>query len=1076
MKMNAKGLAVASALLASSVGAADFYWRPDGDGLITNAANWTADPSANADPRAPLYFTGGAASYGVTVPRGVTYAPTGRPLMRAEAGTTITVDGRSAVWRQDDLPDGAAYADYRFDFRVGDASADADLLAFFGGENARGAFRLEDFLFRLVNDGAGGGEIHFDKGVYDLAAPNGTAVETASLNMNEAALARTCVAFHDGTALRAARVRLYAKGESATLAFDGGSHEIGILNVQRGEAAGETPRTTLAVAGNATVAIGTLYGDAGHPFAIQAAGQGVCRLGSVNQQAIPHLELNAADGGTLVWTTFAFLGQTAGTTCRIALTDGGTMDFAAGASVRLHWDGGQADAVDSTVKVVADGGRILYSAAPGADTLKGTFDEVAVGAKGLTIESAAAVTLAQPFVNKLGARGVLRLVGPGAKTLGGSGTTVAEIAVADGSLTFAAEARVTSAVTVTNGAKVAFGARDAANALAGLVVGDATSRGTLVAAPGETVRVNGPVSFRSLAFERNGSFGIGTSETIVASSKPATAETIRAWETAAVLNAEDGATYTFTAESDEAGGTRFRLTVTETPTVTLRTGTLAFPGDIPAGSPSARLVVDTADKAAAAVLKADAPLTLGGLVAQSGALVKRGAASVTIRLPAGVTNALAASNGTGKNGWDPADTSVFAFDASGAAPTTGYLGFNVAEGNVTLMGGEGACFKLPYLALVGMPVSGGLAQPSLTVDGVALDGADAILHLGAYLGAGAFATSAWLDVVNGADCRLACLSVARASSAVASAPTVTVTRAALRLRDSLRVNAVGACTSTFRFSDGALVCAPVVENYGGCANLTVANALLAADASGAPLRVDIHHDKGGVWSFSDGAVFACRALSFDKRLAVPLTLAFGGATWRAGDAENALALSNADGNLVIETTTDDGLALAVMADQTVRLAHPITGRGGVVKTGAGTLCLDAPEAWSFEGPLDVREGTVRLATGLMRTGARLRGAGTLVGGAFANATIESGNATARLTLDGVTFTGMTRIDFGRDESDPVRVPQTRVPVAAVSGAAPDVSGWRAKGLGVKGAHARFSVDEGVVYADIDWQGTLLIIR
>lgn len=70
------------------------------------------------------------------------------------------------------------------------------------------------------------------------------------------------------------------------------------------------------------------------------------------------------------------------------------------------------------------------------------------------------------------------------------------------------------------------------------------------------------------------------------------------------------------------------------------------------------------------------------------------------------------------------------------------------------------------------------------------------------------------------------------------------------------MNAVGACTSTFLFSDGAQVCAPVVENYGGCANLTVANALLAADASGAPLRVDIHHDKGGVWSFSDGAVFA----------------------------------------------------------------------------------------------------------------------------------------------------------------------------------------------------------------------------
>ena len=82
--------------------------------------------------------------------------------------------------------------------------------------------------------------------------------------------------------------------------------------------------------------------------------------------------------------------------------------------------------------------------------------------------------------------------------------------------------------------------------------------------------------FRSLAFERNGAFGIGTSATIVASSEPATAETVRAWEAAAVLNAEDGAPYTFTAESDEAGGTRFRLTVTETPTVTLRTGTLAL--------------------------------------------------------------------------------------------------------------------------------------------------------------------------------------------------------------------------------------------------------------------------------------------------------------------------------------------------------------------------------------------------------------------------------------------------------------------------------------------------------------------
>lgn len=1074
--MNAQALAVASALLASSVDAADFYWRPDGDGLITNAANWTFDPSTNANPRAPLYFTGGSASYGVTVPGGVTYAPIGRPLMRAEADTTITVDGRSATWLQKDLPDGETYADYRFDFRVGDASADSDMLAIFGGETARGAFRLEDFLFRLVNDGAGGGEIHFDKGIYDLASPNGTAVEAATLNMNEAALARTRVAFHDGSTLRAARVRLYAKGEAATLAFDGGTHEIGILNVQPGEVAGEAPRTTLAVAGNATLSIGTLYGGAGHSFAIQSSGQGVCRLGSVNQQAIPNLKLNAVDGGTLVWTSYAFLGQTAGTTCRISLTDGGTMEFAAGASVRLHWSNNQADAVASTVTVVADGGRILYSSAPGADTLKGTFNEVSVGAKGLTVESAAAVTLAQPFVNKPGERGILRLVGPGAKTLGGVGTTLAEIVVAEGMLTFAADARATSAVTVTNGAKVAFGTRDAANALAGLVVGDATSRGTLVVAPGETVCVNGPVTFCKLAFERNGSFGVGTSETIVASSEPATAETIRAWETAVVLNAEDGATYTFTAESDDTGGARFRLTVTETPTVTLRTGTLAFPGGIPAGSPAARLVVDTPDKTAAVVLKADAPLSLGGLVAQSGALVKRGAASVTVRLPAGVTNALTSSHGTSVNGWDPADASVFAFDVSGAAPTTGYLGFNVAEGNVTLTGGEGACFKLPNLSQVGMPVSDGLAQPSLTVDGVALDGSAAILHLGAYLGAGAFATSARFDVVNGADCRLACLSVARASSAVASAPTVTVTRAALRLRDSLRVNSVGACTSTFLFSDGAQVYAPLVENYGGCANLTVANALLAADASGAPLRVAIHHDKGGVWSFSDGAIFSCRALSFDKRLAVPLTLAFGGATWRAGDAASALELSNADGNLIIETTTDDGLVLPVAAAQTMRLAHPIRGRGGVVKMGAGTLCLDAPEAWSFEGPLDVREGTVQVATGLMRTGTRLRGAGTLVGGTFANATIDIGYTAERLALDGVMFTGVTRIDFGRDEGAPIRVPQMRVPVATVGGAAPDVSGWRAKGLGVKGSHVRFYVEEGVAYADIDWQGALLIIR
>ena len=56
-----------------------------------------------------------------------------------------------------------------------------------------------------------------------------------------------------------------------------------------------------------------------------------------------------------------------------------------------------------------------------------------------------------------------------------------------------------------------------------------------------------------------------------------------------------------------------------------------------------------------------------------------------------------------------------------------------------------------------------------------------------------------------------------------------------------------------------------------------------------------------------------------------------------------------------------------------------------------------------------------------------------------------------LTLDGVAFTGLTRIDFGRDESNPVRVPQTRVPVATVNGAAPDVGGWRARGLGVRGA-------------------------
>lgn len=553
---------------------------------------------------------------------------------------------------------------------------------------------------------------------------------------------------------------------------------------------------------------------------------------------------------------------------------------------------------------------------------------------------------------------------------------------------------------------------------------------------------------------------------------------------------------------------------------TLKGGTFAYTGEA-ATYPGPFTVAADGDTAPVMILN-EGDLTLTDAKAVKGAAIKRGAGRLTFAPAAGASVSLSAGRGSINNSGDPSDSTPFAFPEGDLPPSKGFGGFTVAEGEVRLAGDLATRIDIPHTVLVGTAATDEMSgRPVLTVDGVKADigtaGSQDRILLGSYAaataGEGRFPR---LEILNGAEVTTRSLVAGRnlANNAY-NWPTTVVDRAKLNITGTLCAGWHTRSRPVYVFRDGATVFANAVQQYGP-ADFELSDSVFKQNAAGGCLEAKFSDYWAGVWNVRSGAEIHVGSFSFAHALSASrrLQLNFHGGTWYTGDgARDTFSFAHAT-NLVVTTFPDGGLTLPVAAGKTVRVACPIAGEGGVVKTGAGTLVfdtretktvdgtsvvkLDDPVTLAFEGELDVREGSVSVVSGACRAGgvyrtaagaavdfggsaiadAVLTGAGgfsdlTLDGGIIRVELADDGTAAEAPTLSAAAFTGGVTVDFnraGRPGPDRFR----KVTVARFD-AAVSIAGWRAKNVG-KGCGAVLSVEGNEIVATVQSKGTVIVVR
>jgi hypothetical protein len=537
----------------------------------------------------------------------------------------------------------------------------------------------------------------------------------------------------------------------------------------------------------------------------------------------------------------------------------------------------------------------------------------------------------------------------------------------------------------------------------------------------------------------------------------------------------------------------------------LKGGTFEYRGDGSEASLPGTLTVAHPENHSPVLIKTESPVTVNGAIVKSGSIIKRGAAPLTFAPPSGTTTELAPYNGTG--GGDPAPPYSIG-DISGRSdlqPQSGYSGFNIAEGEVRLAGDSNTVFKISQGAMIGVSAVGGREQPALTIDGASVDfsGGSCTVQLCGWTRAGSFNVAPRLSLVNGANVKNYTFTCGRMCETPCY-PTVTVDRATWKLT-SFRPGYSWQVASQYFVNNGSRIDTQNVVNYGP-AYLYVSNSVMTVAT-----KADIHGSSGR-WFFGEGSRLELSSITTTHDTPCSsFTLAFDGGEWETGGAVNLFRLYLAE-KFHFETCGAGGLAMPIAQGVSLPVCRAITGNGGLVKTGGGTLAfmpqetwdeqftektmLDDPVSLAFAGLLDVREGSVTVSEGACRAegayraaaGANIDFGGNVLAsasfsgaGSFANAVVENAVISVSSpsdvpTFDGVSFTGRVEVDFGID-GDAAGELRKNVAVArfADENAVLDVSRWRASNAG-KGYTARFSVSGNEIVAEIAKFGTVLTVR
>ena len=532
--------------------------------------------------------------------------------------------------------------------------------------------------------------------------------------------------------------------------------------------------------------------------------------------------------------------------------------------------------------------------------------------------------------------------------------------------------------------------------------------------------------------------------------------------------------------------------------IRLGTATLAVGSSGESGRLPHALTIETANPTDAAVLLCRADVTMAAPVSQQGCLIKRGGGRLVYETDRPVRLGENGGCQTDKNA-APAATTV-TFDENGIPPAVQYTTLNVAEGDLVLKGtGPDAHFQVGNPATsalastyVGMPVRGLAAQPRLIVDG-----ARATLQKNAHFHLGSGCQSATSDAVapmlvltNGAVFTTTSFQNGLNADNNAYHGRVHVDGSTFDFTEYvyvLRRGAEQANRPTWLFTNGAQLLSP--NDNAHAVTFGDRPCTMVFDRSVFKGREGVPGGRGRVYSnsngaagtmvFKNGALFRCDTLVWHQKSASLLTLTFDDAAWDPADGDYTFTAGDAAHLLVLKTDgAGRGLVLAPRAGATWTMAHPVTGTGGVTKEGAGTLVFAAAPV--CRGAVHVTEGLVSFGN-LAASGLTLKGSGTVAGGDLTDTTYrvtldDDETVSERLTFSDVTFSGATTVDLGRTEATAFVQPYpTDVAVARYTGAAPDVSNWRAGGLGTKKVKGSFTAADGEIRMTLSYIAGLTVL-
>ena len=532
----------------------------------------------------------------------------------------------------------------------------------------------------------------------------------------------------------------------------------------------------------------------------------------------------------------------------------------------------------------------------------------------------------------------------------------------------------------------------------------------------------------------------------------------------------------------------------------------------------------------AVVFKTDSDVVLRGKFGvESGALVKRGKGKLVIEATEDAV--VAVDNGKMTNKSNPPSGTI-AFDPNGVAPTAGYTGFNVVEGELELRGP--AKYSVLHAATVGGNPSEGSAKATLTFRDteVSLDSPGYLLSAGPRCSETSLVQTQAVNVVNSTVSGDTPFIPGWMSSSSKQRIEITVDNSTIVSSYAyyLNMNPMTKDGAYHRFKNGSKLYAAKDFRVEGYAECEFDSSLLAANADLAGIKFTLRNENknlGFLRMNADSHLYLdeINPLGAYGRFA----FRFNGGTWHASAADTALKVKflfgDWDPSAIKIIFEEGGCIFPVSEGNTLTVTHNLEGEGGFVKTGKGTMVFDTwtkwgddttgrsvsekweahPVTWSFDGEAVVEEGTLAVKAGAVREGAKiriaegavlqsedsvltnavLRGAGTISGGKFVNCTVKTpleddgAVASSNMPVFDSSVSGKFSFDFGFAEDEVLVSPYPAdVVVAKWTGEEkPDVSLWRVAGIGKMNLSSKFTAnDDGTVTATIKPEGMFLFIK